>query len=239
MCYQFNNLTYYSVPALPADFRAPTWLRVQLGLIAGRLYFDFDEYKELCSFLGLTEEENLDSHQPGITLDTTISAEAATTPGEEPIDAEAEAEAGKDGPSPTNEAPSLEIVHTKKPICYRFTAKPRAFLHLWISARRKNADWMHSPIGFVAQGKPLKKNHPFFARRDDSEAVQKMALAGSGEQDSEEFEDHDDDEWVLEGIRGEQEDADVEEDEYDDFVEDDEDSTSESEDSDQDKYQVL
>ncbi|CAO2653039.1 Nn.00g024500.m01.CDS01 [Neocucurbitaria sp. VM-36] len=47
----FNDLTYYATPPLPSNFEAPLWLKVELGLFAGRLYFGFDEYSELMSYL--------------------------------------------------------------------------------------------------------------------------------------------------------------------------------------------
>ena len=50
---QFNNLDYYSIPPLTSSFKAPTWLRVQLGIFAGRLYFERDEYDEIMSYLGI------------------------------------------------------------------------------------------------------------------------------------------------------------------------------------------
>lgn len=39
----FNNLKYYSIPPLE-NWTAPEWLRTELGLLSGRLYFDFDDY---------------------------------------------------------------------------------------------------------------------------------------------------------------------------------------------------
>jgi hypothetical protein len=49
----FNQLDYYAIPSLPATFKAPTWLKVQLGIFSGRLYFGWDEYEELMSYLGI------------------------------------------------------------------------------------------------------------------------------------------------------------------------------------------
>jgi hypothetical protein len=49
---QFNNLDYYAIPPLPRNFKAPTWLKVELGIFAGRLYFEWDEYDEILSYLG-------------------------------------------------------------------------------------------------------------------------------------------------------------------------------------------
>lgn len=52
----FNQLDYYATPSLPTDFQAPVWLRVELGLFAGRLYIEWDEYYELLGYLGLGED---------------------------------------------------------------------------------------------------------------------------------------------------------------------------------------
>lgn len=40
---QFNNLDYYTLPPLPDGWRAPSWLKIEFGIFAGRLYFEFDE----------------------------------------------------------------------------------------------------------------------------------------------------------------------------------------------------
>jgi hypothetical protein len=53
----FNDLKYYSVPPLPADWQAPTWLKIELGIFAGRLYFEYDEYPALYSFLGIVDRQ--------------------------------------------------------------------------------------------------------------------------------------------------------------------------------------
>ncbi|KAF7676522.1 hypothetical protein GT037_006027 [Alternaria burnsii] len=57
----FNQLDYYAIPALPTDFKAPVWLRVEMGLFAGRLYLEWDEYYQLLEYLGL--DENLSQHR--------------------------------------------------------------------------------------------------------------------------------------------------------------------------------
>lgn len=49
----FNNLKYLAFPALPAEWKAPSWLTIELGIFAGRLYFDYSEYAELLEYLGL------------------------------------------------------------------------------------------------------------------------------------------------------------------------------------------
>lgn len=57
---QFNDLDYYAIPTLPAHFKAPTWLKVELGIFAGRLYFEWDEHEELSSYLGMSLTANVD-----------------------------------------------------------------------------------------------------------------------------------------------------------------------------------
>jgi len=49
----FNHLDFYAIPRLPTSFKAPMWLQVELGIFAGRLYFDWDEYGEIMAYLGI------------------------------------------------------------------------------------------------------------------------------------------------------------------------------------------
>lgn len=51
----FNRLDYYSIPSLPTSWEAPTWLTIELGVFAGRLYFEYNEYDDLCRYLGSQE----------------------------------------------------------------------------------------------------------------------------------------------------------------------------------------
>ena len=53
MLLSFKNLNFYTVPALPPAWQAPSWLTLELGLFAGRLYFTFEEYAPLRASLGL------------------------------------------------------------------------------------------------------------------------------------------------------------------------------------------
>ncbi|KAI9765661.1 MAG: hypothetical protein M1840_007218 [Geoglossum simile] len=52
---QFNNLMYYSLPSLPQNWKPPAWLTIELGIFAGRLYFEFAEYAALKKYLGLAD----------------------------------------------------------------------------------------------------------------------------------------------------------------------------------------
>jgi hypothetical protein len=51
----FNNLMYYSLPRLPKNWKPPAWLTIELGILAGRFYFEFAEYAALANYLGLVE----------------------------------------------------------------------------------------------------------------------------------------------------------------------------------------
>ncbi|KAI0116069.1 hypothetical protein F4776DRAFT_319624 [Hypoxylon sp. NC0597] len=43
----FNQFQYYSLPRLPLDYKFPDWFRLELGILAGRLYADSDENSAL------------------------------------------------------------------------------------------------------------------------------------------------------------------------------------------------
>ncbi|GJC85361.1 hypothetical protein ColLi_08199 [Colletotrichum liriopes] len=75
----FNNLDYYSIPTLPTGWRAPAWLKIELGLYAGRLYFEWSEYDPLCDFLGIDQSLPLLEYLEGSesdSADTQYSGEA-------------------------------------------------------------------------------------------------------------------------------------------------------------------
>ncbi|KAF2396522.1 hypothetical protein EJ06DRAFT_222752 [Trichodelitschia bisporula] len=58
----FNDLTFYSLPSLRRGWKAPLWLRIHLGILAGRLYFEFEEHGELTRVLGLGDDP-VDAHR--------------------------------------------------------------------------------------------------------------------------------------------------------------------------------
>ncbi|KAK0708687.1 hypothetical protein B0H67DRAFT_686703 [Lasiosphaeris hirsuta] len=61
----FDNLDYYSVPALPAGHYFPDWFRTELGVLAGRLYASFDECGALANFLRPPEAGESSCSQAG------------------------------------------------------------------------------------------------------------------------------------------------------------------------------
>lgn len=58
----FNRPGYCAIPSLPENFSVPAWFSIELGLFAGRLYFDFSEYDALLDCLQGTTN-NLPSQQ--------------------------------------------------------------------------------------------------------------------------------------------------------------------------------
>lgn len=142
----FYHLRYFNTPLLSVNWEAPVWLRVQLFIFAGGLYFDWCDYPDVCDFLGI---HRVGPEDPGDGLDTQIedpNAEVTTPLANDELDA--------------------GLAEKQQEPCVAFTARPLTFLQEWLSVRRRGQDFAHSPMGFLAQGKPLQANHPFF-RQDD------------------------------------------------------------------------
>ena len=146
----FNDLTYYAVPALPGNWRAPTWLTVELGIFAGRLYFEFDEYDGLRDYLGLGQ-------------DLSESVEVALIPG---VSA-----AARGSESDGQMSPSMQDVGPGTRQTPVLTSTPLTFLQEWLAIRRKDQDFTHTPMGYVCQGKRLTADHHFFAKVDQNAAA--------------------------------------------------------------------
>ncbi|CAL3972318.1 unnamed protein product [Diplocarpon coronariae] len=51
----FDNLKYFSIPDLPSGWRSPDWLRTEIGVYSGRLYFEYSDYNLILNFLGVHE----------------------------------------------------------------------------------------------------------------------------------------------------------------------------------------
>ncbi|KAM3084368.1 hypothetical protein ACMFMG_001526 [Clarireedia jacksonii] len=60
---------------------------------------------------------------------------------------------------------SAEASHTKNAHIGVFTTNPANFLLDWLTLRRKGQDIIHTPMGYICQGRPLDKDHPFFVNR--------------------------------------------------------------------------
>ena len=75
---------------------------------------------------------------------------------------------GGDAP-PNNNAEHIDL----------FTTNPVSFLLDWLTLRRKGQDIVHTPMGYICQGRPLHKWHPFFvARGVDVEGVVAPEVGG-------------------------------------------------------------
>ncbi|KAI1287738.1 hypothetical protein F5Y03DRAFT_401935 [Xylaria venustula] len=48
---QFNHLDFYAYPELPTGFHIPKQIKVELGILAGRLYVDKDEWKAVAEYI--------------------------------------------------------------------------------------------------------------------------------------------------------------------------------------------
>ncbi|KAK1993934.1 hypothetical protein LX36DRAFT_728628 [Colletotrichum falcatum] len=126
----FGDLKYYSIPALPAEWQAPAWLKIEMGVYAGRLYFEWSEYDELCDFLGIDQS---------LPLLEYLEEEGS-------------------------ESDSAENQHGSRagPGAAGLTTRPLSFVQEWLASRRRGQDFLSTPMGFIAQGKMLQENHPFF-----------------------------------------------------------------------------
>lgn len=63
---EFNRLDFYSIPTLPEGWKPPSWLPLELGILGGRLYFEFAEYHYIQRSLLLSTQSNgicLDKHE--------------------------------------------------------------------------------------------------------------------------------------------------------------------------------
>ena len=132
----FDDLHYYSVPALPPKWRAPSWLVHDLGIFSGRLYFRFEEYDSLCDYLGLCS-------RPG--------AAAFLKDGQARESLEFEEDGAKTDDS------SSDPETRRDP----FTDRPLMFMQEWLTIRRKGQDFALTPMGYICQGKRLAEDGSF------------------------------------------------------------------------------
>ncbi|KAK4141681.1 uncharacterized protein C8A04DRAFT_13829 [Dichotomopilus funicola] len=124
----FNKLTYYSVPTLSVDHVVPDWFRVELGVLAGRLYADVGECASLarflhCSFSGTAggDDEDLDLEEDGTETQTQTQT----------------------------------MRHAESD---SFVESPAAFLLEWLGTRRGGQDVLQTPVGYVCTGRALRED---------------------------------------------------------------------------------
>ncbi|KAI1855789.1 hypothetical protein JX265_012234 [Neoarthrinium moseri] len=68
----FNDMRYYCLPALPKEHNFPTWFRFELGILAGRLFVEPQEWDFLTASLGLSVTKTDDCSE--VSEETTHSA---------------------------------------------------------------------------------------------------------------------------------------------------------------------
>lgn len=59
----FNDLKYYALPDMDDNWKPPKWLTMELGILAGRVYFKFSEYDDICQYFGVSGTEDQEEEQ--------------------------------------------------------------------------------------------------------------------------------------------------------------------------------
>jgi hypothetical protein len=114
------------------------------------LYFEYEEYAGLCTFLGVQDSGGKLAETD---LDDTNSSDEQSA--EKSVTEQSDDDVGNN-----------DVYGAISQQIRSFTRKPLTFLHEWLTVRRKGQDFAHTPMGYVCQGKPLTANHPFFAKVD-------------------------------------------------------------------------
>lgn len=176
----FNDLSYYSIPPLPTAWKAPDWLKMELGILAGRVYFEFDEYSNICDFLEDGSDKKGTRSVSDTLEDVSIGADEDMTDEDEEQDME---------PGQINEGKAAADS----------SKNPMLFLQEWLALRRRGQDFTHTPMGYICQGKVLDADHPFFTKRERCAANVSMSNVTKAHQlsDSEDFDDGGDDEFEF------------------------------------------
>ncbi|KXH27289.1 hypothetical protein CSIM01_02573 [Colletotrichum simmondsii] len=180
----FSNLNFFSIPSLPHDWKAPGWLKTELGIYGGQLYFEWAEYDQLCEFLGIDQ----------------------SLPLLEYLDQE-----GSDSDSVDTQSGEKHKVYVAP---NGLTARPLSFVQEWLAARRRGQDFMSTSMGFIAQGKTLQEGHPFFRQVVIENQEKLFAPIQSKGHDEEDNGDHHLDVFAVDGMgANEEDDSDAHEDE--------------------------
>jgi len=153
----FDTLNFYSIPSLPDVWSAPSWLVRDLGIFAGRLYFDYKgQCRMMCEALGLPIPTS------------TISAPSTALAG---IDLW--------GELPYDEEPQEE----KRP--EPFSTVPLEFMQEWLAIRRRGQDFSQTMMGDLCRGRRLDGEEPVLIDDDGSEgSSESMMIEGSDSEGS-------------------------------------------------------
>lgn len=133
----FDTLKLYTVPSLPTNWRAPTWLVRDLGIFAGRLYFDFnDQARAVYQSLGLPPP-------PPASID-----------GDDLSDEPSETDLWHQLPFDDDNDSREEGKETEGPFCNK---DPLLFMQEWLAVRRKGQDFSQSMVGQLVRGRRLEE----------------------------------------------------------------------------------
>lgn len=158
---------YYAMPCLPEDFHFPIRALLELGILAGNLYMDYDMCEALRKYLGtgggLSAVTTNGTVHPSLTpaSGTAVATNgySCSYPNFGSVNGHYSAN-GKDVVQ--NISKSVRDI-TKDPgeKC-TFCDRPAVFLLEWLAARRSVPGLEHTPVGQVCLGRPLKRDHVFF-----------------------------------------------------------------------------
>lgn len=180
---QFNDLNYYSVPSLPSNWSAPLWLKVQIGIFSGRLYFPFDELKHIRAFLGLEDDQVTQYRNPIIIADEDE---------EVPVDNSDASDQSQKQPSAEDEEKHLREAREVRKVrnAKIKSTKMLTFLHAWLGVRGRGQDFTHTPMGYICARKLLTDDHPFFRVVGVEETTRSRFAHATGEGDAEHVHAH-------------------------------------------------
>ena len=167
----FNSLSFFSTPPLPDGWVAPAWLKTELGLLAGRLYFTWDEYEALCAFLGVVVDDNSNLGALIIEEDDDIDEDYEMVDEEDGVAEEVLDDTMAVTVKKNREEAALRKARSSAKKNNSFAPRPLTFLQEWLAIRRHGQDFVHTPMGFLTQGKPLQANHPFFTETSAATAT--------------------------------------------------------------------
>lgn len=146
----FSEMQFYTVPTLKQP--VPTQVIIEIGLLAGRLYFEYDDYADIMAYMGM--------RVPSSGVSDTVKAHFL--------------------------ASSKKLGWQGRAFCKDVTG----FLGEWLAATRTGQDSGQTPMGYVSQGRPLRSDHPFFARvmnegdsESGSESLSEIGSDQSGSSD--------------------------------------------------------
>jgi hypothetical protein len=145
---QFNDLRYFTIPTLPRDWLAPQWLKTELGLFAGRLYFEWDEYQHLARYFATADSDMTPDDQDWTFIDAR----------------------NRSGSHGSNESSGDDQGADQKQLAKPFVKNPLIFMQEWLAVRRRGQDFAHTPMGYITQSKQLYSDHPFFRQAPQEES---------------------------------------------------------------------